>query len=96
MRTLLLSILLAGAAGCAFNRPRFSETIINPTNGVTTIRTLTVPTWVVWPATSSLEKQRVSLGKTFSVGTTGLEQESGGTNVVEALRAIDSILGKIR
>lgn len=94
--TLLLLVALLAGVSCAYNRPHFTETVINPTNGVTTVRTLIVPTWVLWPAVSSLDKQRVSLGRTFSVGTSGLEQDSGGTNMVEALRAIDSILGKVR
>jgi hypothetical protein len=95
MKIILLLAAVLTCAGCAFNRPHLTETIISP-DGTKTVRELIVPSWVLWPATSSLEKQRVSLGKTFSVGTSGLEQESGGTNVVEALRAIDSILGKIR
>ena len=86
----------AALCGCAFNRPNYTETIWNATNGTTTMRRLIVPTWALWPATSELGKQRVSVGKTISVGTSQLEQDSGGTNMVEALRAIDSILGKIR
>lgn len=93
------AVLLVGALcllmGCAYNRPYFRE-MVTTSNGVVTVRELAVPTWAIWPATTSLDKQRASLGKTFSLGTTGLEQESGGTNIVEALKAIDSILGRIK
>jgi hypothetical protein len=95
MKTLCLLAVIA-LTGCAFNRPNYYETTYNPTNGVTTVKRLSVPTWALWPATSSLEKQRVSVGKTMSVGTGNLEQDSGSTNLVEALKAIDSILSKLR
>jgi len=66
------------------------------TNGlIVTERRLTMRSYVVWPASSSLETQRASLGKTLSVGTAGLGQEGGGTNVVAALREINSILDKL-
>lgn len=83
--------------GCAINVHRFSEKTEHP-NGDVVTRTLVVKTLAGWPATASIEKQRTSLGKTFSVGTTGItEDSSGGTNgVVEALKSLDSILGKIR
>ncbi len=95
-RFLALGLLLAlSATGCAYNRPSLTETITG-TNGIITTRTLTMRSYVVWPATSALEKQKATIGKTMGVGTEGLGQEGGGTNVVEALRAIDSILGKLR
>ena len=92
MRTSLLLVLLCG---CAFNRPNYTRTTVT-TNGVMTVEKLSVPTWALWPATTELGKQRVSIGKTISIGTFQLNEDSGGTNVVEALRAIDSILGKLR
>jgi len=82
-------------SGCVVNRPVLTERVVN-TNGVVTERSLRINSFAIWPATQSLDKQKVSLGKTFSVGQEGLEQEAGGTNIVEALRAIDSIIGKIR
>ena len=89
-----VSVLLT--AGCAYNRPVLrSET--HGTNGVVTVAETSVRTFALWPATSALEAQKVSNGaKTQSVGTTGLNQQGGGTNLVEALKALDSILGKIR
>jgi hypothetical protein len=83
------------ACGCAVNRPVLTETVTS-TNGTVTTRSMKVTTFALWPATTSLEKQRVTLGKTFGVGTEGLKEDGGGTNVVEALRSLDSILGKIK
>lgn len=89
---LLLALL---AAGCAVNRPEFRETVV-AADGSSTERRLTVSTWSLWPASTDLAKQRASLGKTMTLGTSDLGQEGGGTNVVETLRALDSILGKLR
>jgi hypothetical protein len=96
------ALVLSGLAvanlivGCAFNRPHLVEESTG-TNGVHLRRELIVPTWALWPATTDLAKQKVSLTKGgFSVGTEGLAEQSGGTNVVEALKSIDSILGKVR
>lgn len=81
--------------GCVVNRPVVSETVTT-TNGVTTTRMLKVTSVALWPASQQIDKQRVSLGKTFGVGQTGMEQEGGGTNMIEALKHLDSIVGKIR
>lgn len=90
------AILILALSGCAMNNPKFVvET--HSTNGVVEIRKLSVPTFAIWPATTDLAKQRATLGqKSFSLGTDGLKEESGGTNMVEALKALDSILGKMR
>lgn len=96
MKTIIsLLTLCAFCGGCAVNRPSITETT-TATNGVTTTRSLKVTTFALWPATTSLEKQRVTLGRTFAVGMEGLREDGGGTNVVEALKSLDSILGKIR
>ena len=94
--TLFFSVIVCIASvGCAFNRPNYKRTTYQ-TNGVVIVERLSVPTYAIWPATTELGKQRVSIGKTISVGTSALSEDGGGTNMVEALRAIDSILGKIR
>lgn len=87
--------VLGLGTGCVVNRPLLTERITS-TNGVVTERSLKVTSFAFWPATQAIDRQRASLGKTMSLGTAGLEQESGGTNVIEALRALDSILGKVR
>jgi hypothetical protein len=89
--SLLLAVMLAG---CAVNRPQFYEKTTG-TNGVVMERRLAVSTWTFWPATSEIGKQKASLGKTFSLGQSELDQSGGGTNMVEALKSIDSIIGKL-
>ena len=101
MRTIALTsiILAALATGCALNRPLLQEeTHQTATNGVVnaTKRSLKVTSFVMWPAKDSVSNQKASLGKTMSTGVDALNQDSGGTNVVNALQAIDSILGKVR
>lgn len=92
---LLVPLVLLLTAGCAYNRPVMRmET--RATNGVVSLTETSVRTFALWPATSTVDAQKVANGKTQTVGTTGLEQQGGGTNLVEALKALDSILGKIR
>lgn len=96
MKYAIVALLLTG---CALNRPRLSERITTTgTNGVVTVneRTLKVTSVAIWPAHTELERQTASVGKILSTGTSGLSQEGGGTNVVEALKALDSILGRIK
>lgn len=99
MKTFLLLILvpvsLLLTVGCAYNRPVL-RTESRGTNGTVTLSETSVRTFALWPATTTVERQRVSNGKTQSVGTEGIEQSGGGTNLVEALKALDSIIGKIR
>lgn len=74
-----------------------TETIFE--NGVRVIQSKEI-----WTASRSLfdnsqtaDKIRVSNSeKTQSVGLSGFENTSSGTNAVEALKSLDSILGKIR
>jgi hypothetical protein len=96
MRTpLLFGLVALLGTGCAVTWPRVSVEETG-TNGVVTKKKISLPAFVVWPGTQTLEKQRGSIGKTLSAGFSDAAQEGGGTNVVEALRALDSILGKIR
>lgn len=64
---------------------------------VTERRTLRESGTVAMDAKNSMDKFKASNSpKTQSVGFTGAEQESSGSNMVEALRSIDSILSKVR
>lgn len=100
MKAFGLALACAAWAGCAINRPSMLErTTTTSTNGsiVVTERRMKVTTAALWPAQSEVSKQRSSLGKTMSTGASSIDADgTGGTNGVEALRAIDSILGKIR
>lgn len=95
MKTLALIGIAICFVGCAINRPYIAEKSTG-TNGVVNERIVKSTSLALWPATTELSKQRVSAGKTLTVGTDGLSETTGGTNVVDALRALDSILGKIR
>ena len=98
MKILTTAVLCLAITGCALNRPRLSErTTTTETNGVVTVqeRNLKVTSFALWPAHTDLDRQTASVGKTLSTGTAGLTQDGGGTNVVQALKSIDSILGKI-
>lgn len=98
MKTITLLIAIAALTGCALNRPRLVEETETPsTNGVAKVRReLKVTSFVLWPAKEEVSNQKASLGKTLSTGVSTLSQEGGGTNVVEALKSIDSILGKVK
>jgi hypothetical protein len=90
MTKLLLLCCACCCAGCVVSRARLTETTADGTQ-----RELRLNNYAGWPATQTLDKQRASIGKTLSAGNSGLEQGTGSTNVVEALKALDSILSKI-
>lgn len=92
---LCLFLVALAFAGCAFNSPKFREET-HGTNGVSTVRTLSVPTWALWPATTDLAKQRANLGKTFSLGTEGLREETGSTNIADTVRALSGLVEKLK
>jgi hypothetical protein len=94
MKVILLLLATACLSGCVISRPYIKETTTTP-DGSIIVREMRLTSFAIWPASQSVDKQRASVGKTWSLGAVGIEQEGGGTNVVEALRAIDSILGKI-
>jgi len=90
-------VIAIAASGCVLNRPRLTERTVNPTNGVISEKSMKVTSFVLWPAKESVSNQKASISaKTMSTGVDSLAQEGGGTNVVDALKALDSILGKIR
>lgn len=91
LRLLVLGLALIAPlfTGCALSNPKFSErTETHLTNGVVVVneRTLRIPQGSVWPATQSVEKQKATLGKTFSFGSSGLDQETTSTNATEMIR----------
>ena len=95
MKKLISILAVVALSGCSMNRPFLSTSITKP-DGTVEKQELKLTTFALWPATTDLAKQRATLGKTLSVGTEGLREEGGGTNMVEALKALDSILGKVR
>ncbi len=95
MKPSIIFLLPLLAAGCVVARPYARETTVG-TNGAVVTRELRLTTFAIWPGTITVEKQRASIGKTLSLGAINLDADSGGTNMIEALKYIDSILGKIR
>ncbi len=94
MKTTLAALALLLCAGCAFYRPSLHSEV-RATNGVVTVLELKTPIWALWPATTELSKQKATVGKTLALGTEGLREEGGGTNMVEALKQINELLGKL-
>lgn len=93
MKTLSLLLVAVILTGCALNRPRLTERTVNPTNGVVSEKTMKVTSFVLWPAKESVANQKASITKaTMSTGVGSLDQEGGGTNVVEALKEAKEIL----
>ena len=92
---LALAALLLILSGCA----RMSQTLTTTTtatNGAVEIRESRVVGFALFDSKNTFDALRVSNGKTHSIGLKGVDQEATSTNAVEALRAIDSILGKVR
>lgn len=85
---LLLGALLLLGAGCAFNRVDLSS---GPGAGGTNT-TARVRSYAIWPATIDLAKQKISAGKTLSVGTEGLAADGGGTNISATLDSLTRLL----
>ena len=99
MKTTLAIAIVALLSGCALNRPFITEKVTTTGKDgtvTTTERTLKVTTLAAWPASTEVTKQTANAGKTLSTGAAGIHEDGGGTNVVETLRALDSILGKVR
>lgn len=68
------------------SRQRAHERATAP-DGTVTERTTTANAWVLWDAAQSIEKTRVSNGKTQTIGVTGSEQRVSSSNTVELIRA---------
>jgi hypothetical protein len=95
MRTAILCAILASFTGCAVNRPVLTETTTT-TNGVVTTKSLRMTSFALWPATTTIDKQRGSVGKTLSVGTEGAELETSNTNAAATLRELRLLLETIK
>lgn len=93
---MVIAIVTAGCGSAKMRVKNQTETVFE--NGIRVIQTKEI-----WTASRSLfdnsqtaDKIRVSNSeKSQSVGLSGFENTSSGTNAVEALKSIDSILGKL-
>lgn len=96
-RGLVAASLMLVLAGCAVSRPKFIEREYDPVSGLLVKeRELSLPTLTGWPATTTIEKQKASLGKTFSFGQTGYEAETSNTNAAATLRELRLLLESVR
>lgn len=89
----VLAVLLT--AGCAYHRPQM-RTEERGTNGTVRIVETSSPGWALWPATQDLSKERLSNGRTQSIGVEGLNQDGGSTNVADTIRALSGLMEKLR
>ena len=91
MKLTLTTMLALTFVGCA--RFTTTQTDVSPERTVTTKATA----WTFGTSKSALANFKASqTDKTQGASVGSLSQESSGTNVVQALQAIDSILGKIK
>lgn len=98
MKKLIQSAFLTIAfalSGCAFNRPSIVTIETNPTNGIVSLKRTHALTLALWPATADIAKQKLSNGKTHSIGIYDMDLQTGSTNLIELLKVLDSIAGKI-
>lgn len=89
---IVLGLLLSGCA-------RLTQTLsttITTTNGVLETRTSKATGWALFDSKNSLEKLRVSNGKTHSIGLSGMEQEASTTNATATLDAVTRLLQTVR
>lgn len=93
---LLLSLALSfGLVGCARMTQRLSTVLEHP-DGTVETRTTRTSGWACWDAKQTLDKLKVSNGKTHAVGLAGAEQESNSTNAAATLDALTRLLGQLR
>lgn len=90
-----LLALATAFTGCALNRPSFRIQTTS-TNGTVTVQEMRLTSLAFWPATIDLAKQKAGMGKTWSLGTEGLKEETGGTNLSATLDSLTRLLQTIR
>lgn len=95
MVVLVAVLFVLATAGCAYRRPQM-ETEERGTNGTVRIVRTSSPTWALWPATQELNRERLSNGKTQSIGSEGVTQETGATNVAETFDAATRLIRAVR
>ena len=80
-------------SGCA-RAPVDITTRRTETNGVVSEYTLKSRPMAIWPATTEITRQRIAnTPHGQSLGTEGLSEQGGGTNMVNALHELNTFLG---
>lgn len=97
VKKLLMLLLLPSTCllfmGCA-SVNQSVRTELQQTNGVVEIRETRNRILAVWDAKQTVEKTKLSNGKTQSIGTSGVESEA--TNMTTNLRALADLLNALR
>jgi ABC-type Zn uptake system ZnuABC Zn-binding protein ZnuA len=86
---LVVALVVAACAGCASVSQSMTERSVD-TNGVVTLRETRSNVRAIGDAKNSVEKIRVSHGKTQSIGVSGSEQEASTPikDLTELLKAV--------
>ncbi len=91
MKLITTTLLALCLVGCA--RFTTTQTDVSPERTITT----KASAWTFGTSRSALANFKASqTDKTQGAAVGSLSQETSGTNVVQALQAIDSILGKLK
>ena len=86
--------------GCMINKPyAYHVTEEYSTEGKLIKRDeqkVAIPSIASWPSNQEIAKQRASLGKTLSLGSSSVDQEGATTNLTENLKGLTELLKAIR
>lgn len=94
MKTILLAILIA-SSGCAYTTQNI-RTETTDQNGVVEVK-FTKNRAMAWgDARQTIEKLRLSNGKTQSVGLSGLDETASTTNVAGNISALTQLLNALK
>lgn len=101
MKKLIPMALALIATGCTINRPYVKEDAsvkmtpdgIGETNYTRIVKGTSTS---IWPAKQDVEAQKITAGKTISVGTGKVGQENtGGTNGVLVIQSLERIVERL-
>ncbi len=98
--TVIAALAILGS-GCAFNKVTVRDsTPVLLTNGVNVYfgvetRETIARTYAILDSKNTMDKQRVSNGKTHSIGQMGVTQEATSTNAIRALEILKDIVGSL-
>lgn len=91
----ILGMTVCLLTGCASVTQTLTTTTTHPDGTVEEKQTRS-RAWAIWDARNTVEKIRVSNGKTHSIGVAGLDSEASSTNLADNLRALADLLKAAR
>lgn len=95
MKTLILLCIVAALCGCSHLKENITSEVVGADGKVTERKTTRVSATEFFDSKQSIEKLRLSNGKTHSIGMSGFDGEASGTNAVRSLELLNDILGKL-